>query len=308
MQPIFDAIYSGLNESSVDAKRLFHGRGHCYDGLEFINVDLLPPVVFITLYNEIDLAQLKVLVDFTARHQQVEGVLVQHRYKKGAPSEVFYGNVPDSLDIVEAGLIYQICPGQKLNSGFFLDMSEGRQWVRLNSRNTKVLNLFAYTCGFSVAAMAGGAAQVVNLDMSRGALERGRENHRLNNQDMSRVRFLPYELFRSWGRLKKMGPFERIIIDPPSFQKGSFVASKDYQRVLKRLPELLSSPAQVLLCLNDPATGPEFLIDLMKEHCPDARYFKRLSNPETFPERYDDRGLKVLVFNYQKSEVSADQP
>lgn len=53
----------------------------------------------------------------------------------------------------------------------------------------RVLNLFAYTCGFSVAAIAGGAARVVNLDMSRPALSRGRDNHRLNGHDLAQVSF-----------------------------------------------------------------------------------------------------------------------
>ncbi len=299
MQPVFDAVYGGLNGTSPDARRLFHGRGHCYEGLESINVDLLPPLVHITLYQEMESQQLQALIDFTARQPGVEGVLVQHRYRQGAPSEVCYGSIPEFLNIIEDGLIYQVQPGRRQNCGFFLDMSEGRQWVRFNSRNARVLNLFAYTCAFSVAAVAGGAARVVNLDMSRGALERGRENHRLNDQDLSRIRFLPHELFRSWGRVRKLGPYDRVIIDPPSFQKGSFVAGKDYQRVLRRLPELLADQAKILLCLNDPAIGPDFLIELMAAHCPSATFVQRLANPDSFPERFEERSLKVLLFEYR---------
>ncbi len=306
MQPIYDAIFSGLNASTIDARRLFHGRGHCYQGLEFINVDFLPPVVCIVLYEPLDPQLLQMLVDFAAQQPQVDAVLVQRRYQPGSPWQVRFGRVPETLDIVEAGLIYQVQPGQRQNCGFFLDMAEGRHWVRLNSRSKNILNLFAYTCAFSVAALAGGAAQVVNLDMSSGALERGRENHRLNEHDLSRVRFLPYELFRSWGKVRKIGPYDRVIIDPPSFQKGSFIASKDYLRVLKRLPELLADNAWVLLCLNDPQFGPQFLIELMAEACPDARFVKRLANPETFPERFEDKGLKALLFEYQRPKAVAE--
>ncbi|MCW8886613.1 MAG: class I SAM-dependent methyltransferase [Motiliproteus sp.] len=300
MQPLFDAIFSGLNGNNVDSRRLFHGRGHCFDGLEFVNVDLFPPVVYITLYQQADSQLIDSLVDFVSRQSGVDGVLVQHRYQKGAPSEVRYGNVPQALDIIEAGMLFQIQPGARQNAGFFLDMAEGRQWVRMNCRGMKVLNLFAYTCGFSVAAMAGGAAEVINLDMSRGALERGRVNHRLNEHNLSKVRFLPYELFRSWGRIRKWGPYDRIIIDPPSFQKGSFVASKDYQRVLRRLPELLADEAKVLVCLNDPNIGSDFLLELMQTHCPEASFVQRLPNPDSFPERDKERSLKVLQFDYRR--------
>jgi 23S rRNA (cytosine1962-C5)-methyltransferase len=161
-----------------------------------------------------------------------------------------------------------------------------------------VLNLFAYTCGFSVAAMAGGADGVVNLDMSKGALRRGQRNHQLNSHDMRGIRFLPHDLFRTWGKLKKAGPYELVVIDPPSFQRGSFVATNDYQRVLRRLPELLAPQAQLLICLNDPNIGVDFLIELMVEHCPQARFVERLANPDSFPERDPNSGLKVLRFGY----------
>lgn len=300
MQAVFDAVCHGLNRPDADARRLFHGRGHCFSGLEFINVDFLPPLVLITLYDDCEDERLQQLTDFCSRQPPVESVVVQRRYLPQAPTEIVYGGLPDFLNIVESGLIYQVRPGQHQNMGFFLDMAEGRNWVRFNCRNKQVLNLFAYTCGFSVAAMAGGAAKVVNLDMSRSALERGRENHRLNQLDLSKVRFLSHELFRSWGRIKKMGPYDCVIIDPPSFQKGSFVAGKDYPRVLRRLPELLADQAQVLVCLNDPSRGPEFLQQSMAEHFPECRFVKRLANPDSFPEREPERSLKVLLFEYNR--------
>jgi len=42
----------------------------------------------------------------------------------------------------------------------------------------------------------------------------------------------------------------------------------------------------------------------MNEYCPEARYVKRLANPDSFPERFEDKGLKVLLFDYQKPEVA----
>ena len=97
-----------------------------------------------------------------------------------------------------------------------------RQWVADHSQNSRVLNLFAYTCSFSVAAIAGGAQQVVNVDMSRSALQRGRENHRLNQLDERRSTYLAVELFRSFSKLRKLGPFDLIICDPPGDQGDSF--------------------------------------------------------------------------------------
>src|SRR5690606_30752501 len=159
-----------------------------------------------------------------------------------------------------------------------------------------VLNLFAYTCGFSVAAIAGGAEHVVNLDMARAALSRGRENHRLNGHDLGRVSFLGHELTKSWGKVKKGGPYDLVIIDPPSFQKGSFALTKDYQKILRRLPELLSEQGSVLACVNDPDIGPDFLIAGMADEAPELRFERRLENPPEFADIDPDSGLKALVF------------
>ncbi|MCT7000003.1 class I SAM-dependent methyltransferase, partial [Salmonella enterica] len=82
------------------------------------------------------------------------------------------------------------------------------------AKGLRVLNLFAYTCGFSVAAIEGGAEHVVNLDMARGVLSRGRDNHRLNGHDLSRVTFLGHDLFKSWAKVIHSGPYDLVIIDP----------------------------------------------------------------------------------------------
>ncbi len=298
MTPIVEAISQHpLSLQSSEVLRLFHGRGHCYEGVAHINVDLLGTVLLITLYQYESNEVLAPLRD-AARRLGVEGVVVQHRYQRGGPVEWLYGSEQESLVVTEDGLKFELQLGRSQNMGLFLDMANGRRWVREHAQHKKVLNLFAYTCGFSVAAIAGGADGVVNLDMSKGALRRGQRNHQLNGHDMRGIRFLPHDLFRSWGKLKKSGPYELVVIDPPSFQRGSFVATDDYQRVLRRLPELLTTQAELLICLNDPNIGSQFLIDLMTEHCPQARFVERLDNPESFPEQDPDSGLKVLRFKY----------
>ncbi len=170
------------------------------------------------------------------RHSQAHSLLLQHRYRLDSSTEWLLGDEVEEWLISEDGLRFKLDLGKKQNTGLFLDMRYGRRWVRDQAEGKRVLNLFAYTCGFSVAALAGGAEQVVNLDMAKAALNRGRDNHRLNQQDLSQVSFLGHELFKSWSKVKKYGPYDLIIIDPPSFQKGSFALTKDYQKILRRLP------------------------------------------------------------------------
>ncbi len=138
------------------------------------------------------------------------------------------------------GLSFRLRLGEAQNIGFFPDMAEGRKLVRERAADKRVLNLFAYSCSFSVAALAGGATQVVNLDMNRGALELGKLNHRINDIDLRQASFLPLEFFRSLSKLRKLGPFDLVICDPPASQGKSFTAEHHWPKLVRTLPELVS--------------------------------------------------------------------
>ncbi|MCF5725263.1 class I SAM-dependent methyltransferase [Pseudomonas syringae] len=289
-------LITALADAPAETRRLFHGRGRCWPGLEQLTVDWLQGVLLVSLFKEPEPAQLEALEHLLRTQFSAYTVALQHRYLPQSTTEWLSGNPVDELTITEGGLRYLIDLGKKQNSGLFLDMRYGRNWVREHAEGQRVLNLFAYTCGFSVAAIEGGADHVVNLDMARGALSRGRDNHRLNGHDLSKVTFLGHDLFKSWAKVTNSGPYDLVIIDPPSFQKGSFLLTKDYQRVLRRLPDLLTSQGTVLACMNDPAFGEDFLIDGVTREAPALRFVERLANPPEFPDIDAQSGLKALVF------------
>ncbi|MDB5980528.1 MAG: methyltransferase [Pseudomonas sp.] len=294
-----------LSTAPDEARRLFHGRGRRWAGLEDLTVDWLQGVLLVSLFREPEESAMAGLRDLLStlsespawQQAQPRALLLQHRYLQDSRTEWLLGEPFDTGVITENALQYKLDFGRNQNTGLFLDMRYGRRWVQEQAQGKRVLNLFAYTCGFSVAAIAGGAEHVVNLDMAKAALSRGRENHRLNQHDLSRVSFLGHDLFKSWARIKRDGPYDLIIIDPPSFQKGSFVLTKDYQRVLRRLPELLTPNGQVMACINDPAIGPEFLIDSMATEAPSLKFQERLENPPEFADAQVDGGLKALIFS-----------
>jgi 23S rRNA (cytosine1962-C5)-methyltransferase len=297
-------LLAALNAAPQETRRLFHGRGRCWQGLEQITVDWLQGVLLVALFKPVSETELQalraLLLDLSKttawRHSGAHSLLLQQRYLPESPTQWLLGEPIEHWAICEHGLHYRLDLGRKQNTGLFLDMRHGRQWVQAQAAGKRVLNLFAYTCGFSVAALAGGAQQVVNLDMAKPALSRGRDNHRLNDHDLSQVVFLGHDLFKSWGKLSKYGPYDLIIIDPPSFQRGSFVLSKDYPKVLRRLPELLSTTGLVLACSNEPEIGPDYLIDAMAREAPGLHFSERLSNPPEFPDSQPDSALKALVF------------
>ncbi|MGB1092550.1 MAG: class I SAM-dependent methyltransferase [Oceanobacter sp.] len=291
-----------IRAESDQAERLFHGRGKRYPGFEQVTIDWLPPVVLICLYKEVSPTLVEELVELVqTRVSKAKTIAVQCRYLPSAPYEIRWGDpLPEKLLIEESGLRYELNFAQQ-NSGLFFDMANGRNWVREHSGGRNVLNLFAYTCGFSVAARAGGARQVVNVDLSKRALSIGRENHRHNGHSLEGIYFEGVDIFRSWGRLKKRGPYDLLICDPPTFQKGSVDIRKDYPKILRRLPELLNPGADLLLCLNAPDLGESFLKELMAESRPDCRFVERLPNPDVFIETDENAGLKVLHYCYQAS-------
>lgn len=294
-----------LAQAPNEVRRLFHGRGQRWEGLEHLTCDWLQGQLIVSVFKDVDEAFLAQLIDglqqladtplWTEKNGQC--IVLQHRYADGAPSEVLVGELNARPVVEENGLKFQLDIGRNQNFGLFLDMRLGRDWVREHAEHKNVLNLFAYTCGFSVAAIAGGADHVVNVDMAKASLSKGRENHILNEHNVNQVRFLGHDIFKSWGKIKKAGPYDLIIIDPPSFQKGSFALTKDYAKILRRLPDLLAPQGEVLACVNSPMVTSEFLIEGMKVEAPALNFQYRLDNPPEFADIENESALKALVFS-----------
>ncbi len=301
-QPQHLSIPETVNDSN-EAQRLFHGRGHRFSGLEYVNIDWLPPVILITLYQPEDQQQIRKLADILLKLlPECRSIQLQFRYLRDGPVQLVSGEAIQTLTIQEQGLQFRINLGRARNSGLFLDMRNGRQWVKQHSQGNRVLNLFAYTCGFSVAAVAGQARSVLNVDMSSAALSIGRENHRLNNQALGCVQFQKLDIFKSFGRIKKRGPFDLMICDPPTFQKGSVDIVKDYPKIIRRLPDLMAPSASLLLCMNSPHHGPELINDCMKSLAPDYRYIEEVETPAVFKDA-QGRGVKALYFKHSVTQI-----
>ena len=305
-------IQTHLLENSKDLtdefKRLFHGRGGLYEGWKHLTIDSIDTILSIAFYSEMDsdleaefIDMLKNFISST-RHKTL---VVQRRYIKGSPSEILVGELEENLFVVEEGMKFKLNLLSNQNSLYFPDMRNGRAFVRENSKDKNVLNLFSYTSSFSVAAKLGGAKSVSNIDMSKGALSVGRANHHLNLIDTKGVSFLPYNILKSFSRIKKKAPYDLIIIDPPTSQKGSFEAIKDYEKIIKKLPEIASENCTVLASLNSPDLDSGFIISLMEKFAPDFRFIRRLENLKEFASADEERSLKNLVFMMLNTQTNA---
>ena len=309
MQALLDAI--AAMPPPADARRIFHGRGGLHAGCAQWTLDAYPPVFVLTSFAPVTDTQLAAVgAALEARWTQLApgqplNWVFQQRGDGPADTRLMAGSVPDPHTVTESGARYRVHVLRGQNHGLFLDMAEGRRWVRdfaaaFKAREecgARVLNLFAYTCAFSVAALQGGAAQVVNIDMARGALATGQHNHQLNG--VAGALFWPHDIFTSWGKIARHGPYDLIIADPPSHQTGSFVATKDYPRLMRRLPALLAPVGHALLCLNAPELGMDFLHHHMHQQAPGLDFVERVANPAVFRDVDESRALKVGVYHLE---------
>ena len=171
-----------------------------------------------------------------------------------APPEPLLGRKVDELEVMENGVRYAVRPGDGLSTGLFLDMREARAWVRGHAAGQTVLNCFAYTCGFGLAALLGGAARAANLDVSRRYLDWGRANAARNGLATEARDYIFGDVFDWLGRFGRAGTtFDGVILDPPSYsttKKSRWVLERDYAALVTLAAAVVRSGGWLLACAN----------------------------------------------------------
>jgi 23S rRNA (cytosine1962-C5)-methyltransferase len=132
---------------------------------------------------------------------------------------ILHGALPDEVVLTEGELRYRVdvVAGQK--TGFYLDQRDSRATVRALAKDRDVLNVFCYTGGFALAALAGGAARVLSIDSSADALALARDNLALNPAlDAARAEWREADAFAELRKLRdRASSFDLIVLDPPKF-------------------------------------------------------------------------------------------
>ena len=299
LSPIQNELAINSKDLDKEFRRLFHGRGGIWEEIRSITIDSIDNILLLQLFydfgEEVEKELVKMLQAYmqTSRH---DTLVLKRRYVRGSNTEVISGEVSGEEVAIENGMKFRLNLLANQNIGYFGDMKNGRSFIESIAEGKRVLNLFSYTCGFSLFARRGGASEVVNVDMSKGALAVGMKNHALNDLETRGISFLPYNILKSFPKLKRKAPFDIIIIDPPTFQKGSFEATNDYKKIIQKLPELASNECTLLSCLNSPDHTESFLIDQIKELAPEFIYEQRLPNLSEYKSLDESRSLKNLVF------------
>jgi 23S rRNA (cytosine1962-C5)-methyltransferase len=170
---------------------------------------------------------------------------------------------------LERNLSYGIDFGAGYSVGLFIDQRENRRFVRQLAPKT-LLNCFAYTCSFSVAAATVGAT-TVSVDLSKKSLARGRENFALNSLPTTDHRFLADDVMSVLPRLARKGEkFDVIILDPPTFSRTHrgrpFQVEQDFETLLLAALEVAERRARILLSTNC-STLKERALEVMGRFC-----------------------------------------
>src|SRR5437764_10860861 len=155
--------------------------------------------------------------------------------------------------VIENRLKFGIDFGAGYSVGLFIDQRENRRFVR-QTKLKRLLNCFAYTCSFSVAAASAGA-QTVNVDLSKKSLDRGRQNFALNSLSTEGHQFIADDVRPVLGRLARRGQkFDMIILDPPTFSRtkggDAFHVESDFEKLIVSALELIERDGRILLSTN----------------------------------------------------------
>ncbi len=169
----------------------------------------------------------------------------------------------------ERQLRYEIDFASGYSPGLFVDQRENRSFVR-QSRPKNLLNCFAYTCSFSVAAASVGA-KTVSVDLSKKSLNRGRDNFALNGLLAKDHRFIAEDAMDYLPRLARKGEkFDLVILDPPTFSRShrgkAFQVERDFETLLFAALELVERDAHILLSTNC-TTLNERALEVMAKFC-----------------------------------------
>jgi 23S rRNA (cytosine1962-C5)-methyltransferase len=185
--------------------------------------------------------------------------------------QLVFGDTTANMQTIatEHRLKYGIDFAAGYSVGLFIDQRENRCFVR-QVMPKRLLNCFAYTCSFSVAAASVGAA-TVNVDFSKKSLSRGRENFTLNSLPINDHRFIADDVTSVLPRLARKGEkFDMIILDPPTFSRShrgkAFHVQSDFEKLLLNALELVERNGHILLSTNCSTLGEKDL-EVMGRYC-----------------------------------------
>ncbi len=244
-------------DNVTNGYRLVHGEN---DGLPDLIIDRYAGVIVIKLYSQIWQPDLQSIVRLLINTLDPDCIVLRlsRRFSKTPTplndGDILHGVLPTQPQFLENKLTFNVDPIKGQKTGFFLDQRDNRQRVGQYCKNKTVLNVFAYSGGFSLYAAQAGATSVVSLDISQHALNDAKANFAANQNNTNvancKHTLLAEDAFKALINFGKNGrKFDVVVVDPPSFaSKKSDIenALKAYED-LNRLAAEVVAPAGLLI-------------------------------------------------------------
>lgn len=272
---------------AIACLRLVDGSG---DNLPGLYIDRFGPVIIAHLHPPNPVSETDLRAALISLETELEalgitsGVLWVHhkggRSERGVPRAAtqLFGETPAELVVAENEISYVTRPTQQINAGLFLDTRELRSWIRANSNGKKVLNTFCFTGSLGLAALTGGAREVVQVDNSKAALRWTDQNIKLAENSRfgdlaSRSRLICEDtrsfMERELRRLEsaKIAPYDLVIIDPPSFGAAgaSFSLTRDMGHLLRLAFQISAPDAAIVATCNLGTLRADDICELLQE-------------------------------------------
>lgn len=307
-------LLAALAAEGTDCVRLFHG---AVEGRPGLAVDRYGPVLLVQSWGTpIEAAE---RAEIASRVRDALGVDLALAYVERGRGGARVGDDPRLADAVghELGLAYDVRPfhgGQ--DPLLFLDLRVLRRHVKTGAAGLRVLNLFAYTCGLGVAAAAGGAREVVNVDFAASSLAVGRANAERNGIGPEVFRVIEdnaIPVLRQLAGLPVKGrgqrrayqhvearTFDLVLLDPPRWAKTPFGAidvERDYPSLLRPAIRCVAPGGRLIATSHVPTMTRDALEHVLRRSAEkEARALVDLAwqRPDAdFPSPDDQPPLKI---------------
>lgn len=285
----YDFLYNRIN-NAIEYRKKFCDINSCR--LIFAESDLLPALIVDKFSDYLVIQTLALgierfkeqIVDILIKLINPKGIYerndVHVRELEGLEQTkgLLYGEVPDSVEMIENGVkfLVDIKNGQK--TGFFLDQKDNRAAIKPYVYEKEVLDCFCHTGSFSCEAGSFGAKNVIGVDISDLAVKFATENAKLNN--LNNVSFIEANVFDKLREYHDLGKkFDVVILDPPAFTKSKETiesAIRGYKEINLRAMQIIRSGGFLVSCSCSHHIDNELFLDIIYDAAIDTKKILRL--------------------------------